>query len=493
MLERPPRSQFLKKLHSLLERPTDPSALRWASETTFEIAIQEDIAIAALRPEFDFRSLGSFVRQLSYYNFKRLSDRRRSSERGTEKRGFIRFTHQSGWFSRGDASQISRITRRPRTQRTRRSSTTSFVSNLSAAESEEREGGTFSAFAWAPSTSSTNPTLTSNGDFPNQGAGESSESLSTRSQAFPTFTPVPGARPSGDFAVKWRNYSPATAGFMNPARDSAAAERQRRASTPVLDYPTASTIEQRRGGGGQQARMIDCSGSTPLSHAPLPSSLGGDRPPMHRANYSTNSIPTFSRLTEIHQFHQTYSRPEEEEEFEEEKEQEVQQHAFREYPTPSFDPSTNVFFTQPTFVPPAPRGATNLPSVPRTGQVKHFLPELKSDPVYYSPHHDHEGISPTATLPSPVDHTSPMGFPSPRLSPPQEVPPLQASYVSLPPQSPPTYFQHYSNLEYTNHVQARQPRQFEHQSNEAQQQGYFEYQQHGASSFAPILWSPEMS
>lgn len=31
-------------------------------------------------------------RQLSYYNFKRLSDRRRSSERGTAKKGFIKFT-----------------------------------------------------------------------------------------------------------------------------------------------------------------------------------------------------------------------------------------------------------------------------------------------------------------------------------------------------------------------------------------------------------------
>lgn len=100
--------------NSLLEHPTDADGLRWTSDTTFEVTILDELAIAALRPEFEFRSLGSFVvsshtslslqpyrvltlesdiqRQLSYYNFKRLSDRRRSSERGTAKKGFIKFT-----------------------------------------------------------------------------------------------------------------------------------------------------------------------------------------------------------------------------------------------------------------------------------------------------------------------------------------------------------------------------------------------------------------
>ncbi|KAK4049283.1 hypothetical protein OIV83_004220 [Microbotryomycetes sp. JL201] len=63
---------------------------------------------------WDFRSLSSFVRQLSYYNFKRLSDRRRSNERRASATGYIVFTHPSGFFVRGDASNLGRIARKLR-------------------------------------------------------------------------------------------------------------------------------------------------------------------------------------------------------------------------------------------------------------------------------------------------------------------------------------------------------------------------------------------
>jgi hypothetical protein len=48
---------------------------------------------AMLTPFFPlFDSLSSFIRQLSYYSFKRLSDRRRSAERRSTVASYIVFT-----------------------------------------------------------------------------------------------------------------------------------------------------------------------------------------------------------------------------------------------------------------------------------------------------------------------------------------------------------------------------------------------------------------
>ncbi|GAA5833112.1 hypothetical protein JCM3766R1_001398 [Sporobolomyces carnicolor] len=506
VLERPARSQFLRKLHRLLESPTDPTALRWTSEVTFEIAIQDDLAIAALRPEFEFRSLGSFVRQLSYYNFKRLSDRRRSSERGTAKKGFIRFTHQSGYFTRGDASQISRITRRPRSNRpaVRRPSNASCKSQMSAG-SDEREGS-YPAVAWATQDSST----------PYYHGEGSSFDATSNSGPFASFTPVPGDGPAPAFANKWRNYSPATAGFTNPARDNAAAvERQRRASMPVLDYSSNEQYQDAR-------QMMTSPSSAPPTYAPLPSVA--ERRPTHRTNYSTNSIPTLSRLPEIPQPQQSPQQ----------QPLALPQHLGRghgqgggqvgfrasEYPTPAFDSSTNVFFTQPTFVPPPPRGATNLPTVPRSSQAKNFLSELKFDPTYYGPTSAH-GSPPmcAAALPSPSEHGS-MGTPSPHLSPTHELPPSSTVYASIPPRQPqqPTspYYEHYSpssnhthsdavvstnchghgSSDFADQMQSRQPRRLDVSQQQQQasianaDHGYFPYQPHAAFGRAP--WSPNI-
>ncbi|BGP16628.1 hypothetical protein JCM10213_000456 [Rhodosporidiobolus nylandii] len=122
------RSQFIEKLHELLENPLDASSLRWTSDGSgFEITSNEAQARHALSPQWDFRSLSSFIRQLSYYNFKRLSDRRRSSERKVSHGGYIVFTHPTGFFRRGDVSQLDGITRktRQRPEKTRRGSAVS--------------------------------------------------------------------------------------------------------------------------------------------------------------------------------------------------------------------------------------------------------------------------------------------------------------------------------------------------------------------------------
>ncbi|GAA5962750.1 hypothetical protein JCM21900_001186 [Sporobolomyces salmonicolor] len=109
-----PRSQFLQKLHHVLENPLDPAGLRWVSDDSFEISSKDAVAIRALSPAFEFRSLSSFIRQLSYYAFRRLSDRRRSTERRSSNVEYIVFTHPSGFFVRGDSSKLTKIIRRAR-------------------------------------------------------------------------------------------------------------------------------------------------------------------------------------------------------------------------------------------------------------------------------------------------------------------------------------------------------------------------------------------
>ncbi|GAA6017030.1 hypothetical protein JCM11491_006135 [Sporobolomyces phaffii] len=475
VLERPARSQFLKKLHRLLENPTAPESLRWTSAITFEIAIEDDLAIAALQPEFEFRSLGSFVRQLSYYNFKRLSDRRRSSERGTAKKGFIRFTHQSGYFTRGDASQISRITRRPRTNRPRRPSVAaSNASNVSGG-SDEREAS-YPAVAWATQDAATSYF---SGDGPE--AHPASNSLG---QAYPTYTPVPGDRPAPDFANKWRNYSPATAGFTTATPSVAGSpERQRRASMPTFNY--LSNGQSQSGGGAPHAAVSP--NSAPPSYIPLPSLSEGrvmEARPSHRSAYSTTSIPTIARLPEIPSPTLMHQQP-----------PRGGSNGFRasEYPTPSFDSSTNVFFTQPTFIPPAPRGATNLPA------ARPFLSELKFDPSFYAQSSNGHPCSspPVPTLPSPSEQGS-----SPRpVSPTNDLQP--SSSCSLGPSaSPPLhYYSHYSpnpNEQTTEYAGGRggahphQPRQMPQSQPEAPGSYFPSVYQHASATFSSP-WSPGLS
>ncbi|GAA5828995.1 hypothetical protein JCM5353_005194 [Sporobolomyces roseus] len=126
------RSLFVTKLHELLSAEQHPDWLKWLSNDTFGITSIESQAKAALAPQWEFRSLSSFIRQLSYYSFKRLSDRRRSAERRAHCPSLIVFTHTSGNFVRDDISKTANIPRKLRARKStagsrRKSSTASSI------------------------------------------------------------------------------------------------------------------------------------------------------------------------------------------------------------------------------------------------------------------------------------------------------------------------------------------------------------------------------
>ncbi|KAK4053902.1 hypothetical protein OIO90_003739 [Microbotryomycetes sp. JL221] len=106
------RDKFVGRLHRALG--FDHNDLRWIGNDRFEIAADDSRARRALASEFDFRSLSSFVRQLSYYGFKRLSDRRRSVDKNGDDCPHVVFAHPSGNFLRDDPDRLRLITRRPR-------------------------------------------------------------------------------------------------------------------------------------------------------------------------------------------------------------------------------------------------------------------------------------------------------------------------------------------------------------------------------------------
>ncbi|BGP40162.1 hypothetical protein JCM10449v2_004120 [Rhodotorula kratochvilovae] len=111
------RASFTSKLHRLLSAEAHPEYLHWLSNDSFAITSIDAHARVALAPQWDFRSLSSFVRQLSYYSFKRLSDRRRSAERRSSLPAFIVFTHPSGNFVRDDEAKAALIVRKLRARK----------------------------------------------------------------------------------------------------------------------------------------------------------------------------------------------------------------------------------------------------------------------------------------------------------------------------------------------------------------------------------------
>ncbi|GAA6064183.1 hypothetical protein JCM10212_002925 [Sporobolomyces blumeae] len=390
--ERPARSQFLKKLHSILENPTHPNGLRWIGPDTFEISIADDVAIAALRPAFEFRSLGSFVRQLSYYNFKRLSDRRRSAERGTARRGYIKFTHASGYFVRGDASQLSRITRRPRTSRPRRAST--MASNMSTTSDNE------------------SPSWPAQGlpvDYFENGSPD------TAHPAMPfhmPFYPVPGTTCTPEFIARWKSYKPATASWSDPlpSPNGPPVDRQRRASTGVTDYP--SPHEQAY---PQALPFSQASVSAPAPGFTLPR-IPESRP-QPRQSYTMPTLPTISSLPSLPSPTEPGAGPS--------SQPLGGGGGFRAplYPTPTFCPSTNTFFTESSYAAPGPSYAQHgvYMSLPDQAQpalsphdLRPFPHNLKALPTLFNTgaHYVDANQQAQTSLPSPVTAGSPYGSPS---------------------------------------------------------------------------------
>uniref|UniRef100_A0A0K3CD41 BY PROTMAP: gi/472583162/gb/EMS20816.1/ heat shock transcription factor [Rhodosporidium toruloides NP11] gi/647397385/emb/CDR40361.1/ RHTO0S05e02300g1_1 [Rhodosporidium toruloides] n=1 Tax=Rhodotorula toruloides TaxID=5286 RepID=A0A0K3CD41_RHOTO len=226
------RSQFIDKLHDLLENPHDPDSLRWSPDgTAFEITTHEAKAKAALSPKWDFRSLSSFIRQL-----RRLSDRRRSSERRSSTTSYIVFHHPSGFFVRGDKSRLDGIIRktRPKMPQSRRQSV---ASNLSTDDSLSSAPA---AAAWS----------TGVGDAVQAGPS----GLPSPSSPF-SYTPVPGLAKSyqGPPATNdpaWRPYH--APGWPSAAAPSPFVQQQQMYSVapvpgslpPIGSDPTLPPLDQ---------------------------------------------------------------------------------------------------------------------------------------------------------------------------------------------------------------------------------------------------------
>ncbi|GAA6022459.1 hypothetical protein JCM11491_005514 [Sporobolomyces phaffii] len=235
-------SNFCIQLHSLLENPRDPDNLRWVDGKVdqFQITVDEQAALAALRPTLDFKSMSSFVRQLSYYDFKRLSDRRKSNERRGEARCII-FTHHSGLFTRGNPANVEQMKRklRIRAERGRRASA---VSTGSVDDDHSQSGSPLFSPIGTTWTNEQPPPLPSP-SFPNAfNMGMGSFSLSapppprTISNASTPVEPPPQAR--------WQPYNPPEAPYPPPAQTThspAPYEPPRYAP-----YPRAATNVDRR-------------------------------------------------------------------------------------------------------------------------------------------------------------------------------------------------------------------------------------------------------
>ncbi|KAL7342771.1 hypothetical protein BJY59DRAFT_478492 [Rhodotorula toruloides] len=287
---RAPRSQFLQKLHGLLEHPLDSTGLRWVTDDSFEVSSKDAVAIHALSPAFEFNSLSSFIRQLSYYSFRRLSDRRRSTERRNSNTGYILFTHPSGFFVRGDPSKLTQIVRKPRNrpEKGRRVSTTSSMA------SDEMP------IAYEPPAVPHLPAWTTAPEYQRPPfSARTSVNLPSLSSSFA----------SRNEFVQWRNYAPTTGGWLDPNRADA--------SDRFSAMPRRSSL-----GDFKLAAPTFSSGLPGVQEA---------RPPLRKAA-SSLTVQTQNLVPQ-----QPYFEPASED----------CQPGFRPspYPTPTFSPTTNTFFT----------------------------------------------------------------------------------------------------------------------------------------------------
>ncbi|BGP35469.1 hypothetical protein JCM10296v2_007307 [Rhodotorula toruloides] len=287
---RAPRSQFLQKLHGLLEHPLDSTGLRWVTDDSFEVSSKDAVAVHALSPAFEFNSLSSFIRQLSYYSFRRLSDRRRSTERRSSNTGYILFTHPSGFFVRGDPSKLNQIIRKPRNrpEKGRRVSTTSSMASDEMPVAYEPPAVPHLP-AWTSAPATLAPSF----------SARTSVNLPSLSSSFT----------SRNDLVQWRNYTPTTGGWLDPNRADAS---DRFSATP------------------RRSSLGDFKLAAPTCSSGLPG-VQEARPPLRKAA-SSLTVQTQNLVPE-----QPYFQPATED----------CQPGFRPspYPTPTFSPTTNTFFS----------------------------------------------------------------------------------------------------------------------------------------------------
>ncbi|GAA5820943.1 hypothetical protein JCM11251_001887 [Rhodosporidiobolus azoricus] len=365
-----PRSQFLQKLHSLLENPLDPDGLRWVNDDSFEISSKDAVAIRALSPQFEFHSLSSFIRQLSYYSFRRLSDRRRSTERRASHTGYIVFSHPTGFFVRGDPSKLNQIVRkaRNRPEKGRR------ISMCSAASDDFGAAPPLPLPQWNPP------------DFRPQYGAERQPLPSL--QHLPSFVSTLQPPPRFDPVTQWRNYSPSTSTWLDPNR----ADPEERFGAPA--YRRASLGDFKLTGPAGQA-----------SFTPLPSLQEG-RPQMRKA-ISSQELPTVSSLasTNGQGYHLPPPLP-----------QEPSSSSFfrnSPYPTPTFDSTAPTYFSSHTATAPAPSSHDYYMHVPSHPSHSH----LTYDPIPSSSNHGpfsstYEPVAPASSV-SPTKQLCASGMPLP--------------------------------------------------------------------------------
>ncbi|BGP66038.1 hypothetical protein NBRC10512v2_007431 [Rhodotorula toruloides] len=283
---RAPRSQFLQKLHGLLEHPLDSTGLRWVTDDSFEVSSKDAVAIHALSPAFEFNSLSSFIVASTLVLL--LSTALGPSQvDGTAE---LEHCHPSGFFVRGDPSKLTQIVRKPRNrpEKGRRVSTTSSMA------SDEMP------IAYEPPAVPHLPAWTTAPEYQRPPfSARTSVNLPSLSSSFA----------SRNEFVQWRNYAPTTGGWLDPNRADA--------SDRFSAMPRRSSL-----GDFKLAAPTFSSGLPGVQEA---------RPPLRKAA-SSLTVQTQNLVPQ-----QPYFEPASED----------CQPGFRPspYPTPTFSPTTNTFFT----------------------------------------------------------------------------------------------------------------------------------------------------
>ncbi|BGO95729.1 hypothetical protein JCM10020v2_007451 [Rhodotorula toruloides] len=285
---RAPRSQFLQKLHGLLEHPLDSTGLRWVTDDSFEVSSKDAVAIHALSPAFEFNS--STERRNSntgYILFTQVLLRR---ARPRPRLIHLIYSHPSGFFVRGDPSKLTQIVRKPRNrpEKGRRVSTTSSMA------SDEMP------IAYEPPAVPHLPAWTTAPEYQRPPfSARTSVNLPSLSSSFA----------SRNEFVQWRNYAPTTGGWLDPNRADA--------SDRFSAMPRRSSL-----GDFKLAAPTFSSGLPGVQEA---------RPPLRKAA-SSLTVQTQNLVPQ-----QPYFEPASED----------CQPGFRPspYPTPTFSPTTNTFFT----------------------------------------------------------------------------------------------------------------------------------------------------